>query len=276
LTLLGSAEKVERLEREIARFLGFSQILGSVGQVYPRSLDFEVVAALYQVGAAPSSLAKTLRLMAGLELVSEGFQEGQVGSSAMPHKMNARNCERIDGFQVVLGGFLHMVTTLAGDQWNEGDVSCSVVRRVALPGAMFTIDGLLDTLLTVLREMTVFPAMIAAERERQLPFLATTTILMRAVKKGAGREKAHEAIKEHSTAAIRELRSSGRMERDLIERLAGDARLGLSRDELRALLSQDADLTGTAANQADAFVAAVDEIVSRVPEARSYEPPPLL
>lgn len=276
LTLLGSAEKVEQLEGEVARFLGFERVLGSVGQVYPRSLDFEVASALYQIGAAPSSLAKTLRLMAGIELAAEGFQEGQVGSSAMPHKMNARNCERIDGFQVVLGGFLHMVTTLAGDQWNEGDVSCSVVRRVALPGAMFAIDGMLDTMLTVLREMTVFPAMIAAERERQLPFLATTTILMRAVQAGAGREKAHEAIKEHSTAAIRELRSAGRMRRDLLERLADDPRLGLSREELRALLARAGDLVGTAASQADAFVTAVGDIVSRVPEARSYEPPPLL
>ena len=276
LTLLGSVDKVEKLEAEVARFLGFERTLDAVGQVYPRSLDFEVLSVLYQLGAGPSSFAKTLRLMAGLELASEGFQEGQVGSSAMPHKMNARNSERIDGFQVILGGFLHMAGSLAGDQWNEGDVSCSVVRRVSLPGAMFTIDGMLDTLITVLREMTTFTAMIASERERQLPFLATTTILMEAVKRGAGREQAHQAIREHATAAIRDLRSTGRLERDMIARLAADARVGLSAGELRDVLSRGGELAGDAADQVDAFVSRVREIVARIPAASSYQPPELL
>ena len=87
--------------------------------------------------------------MAGNELVTEGFQEGQVGSSAMPHKMNTRSCERVNGLAVVLRGHLSMVGELAGDQWNEGDVSCSVVRRVALPDAFFAADGLFETFLTV-------------------------------------------------------------------------------------------------------------------------------
>jgi adenylosuccinate lyase len=80
----------------------------------------------------------------------EGFAKGQVGSSAMPHKMNSRSCERINGFHVILKGYLTMAAGLAGDQWNEGDVSCSVVRRVMLPDAFFAIDGLLETFLTVL------------------------------------------------------------------------------------------------------------------------------
>ena len=121
----------------VAAHLGFDRVLTSVGQVYPRSLDFDVVSALVQLAAGPSSLATTIRLMAGHELVTEGFQAGQVGSSAMPHKMNTRSCERVNGLAVVLRGYLSMVGELAGDQWNEGDVSCSVVRRVALPDAFF-------------------------------------------------------------------------------------------------------------------------------------------
>jgi len=276
LTLVGDPRGVDRLEDEVRRFLGFERLLGSVGQVYPRSLDMEVVGAVYQLGAGPSSFARTLRLMAGQELVTEGFQEGQVGSSAMPHKMNARNCERIDGFQVVLNGFLNMVMGLAGDQWNEGDVSCSVVRRVALPGAMFASDGQLDTTLTVLNEMRVFVPMVTAERDRQLPFLATTTILMEAVKRGAGREKAHEAIKQHATEAIRELRSSGHLERDLVARLAADPRLGLTQSELRDILARDQALVGSAASQVDAFCARVGEITARFTTAATYVPPPLL
>ena len=92
--------------------------------------------------------------MAGENLVTEGFAPGQVGSSAMPHKMNTRSCERINGFLTILRGHLTMVASLAGDQWNEGEVSCSVVRRVALPDAFLAVDGLFETLLTVLDDQT--------------------------------------------------------------------------------------------------------------------------
>ena len=184
----GDADKLARLERSVAAHLGFDRVLDSVGQVYPRSLDFDVVGALVQLAAAPSSLATTIRLMAGNELVTEGFRPGQVGSSAMPHKMNSRSAERINGFMVVLRGYASMVGELAGDQWNEGDVSCSVVRRVALPDAFFTLDGLLETTLTVLDDFGAFPAVIERELDRYLPFLATTKVLMAAVRAGGGRE----------------------------------------------------------------------------------------
>src|SRR5919108_2999590 len=137
----GDPAKLDKLESDVAKHLGFSNALTSVGQVYPRSLDYEVVSALVQLAAGPSSLATTIRLMAGHELVTEGFKEGQVGSSAMPHKMNTRSCERVNGLAVVLRGYATMVAELAGGQWNEGDVADSVVRRVALPDAFFAIDG---------------------------------------------------------------------------------------------------------------------------------------
>ena len=178
-----------------------------------------------QLVSAPSNLATTIRLMAGLELVTEGFAEGQVGSSAMPHKMNTRSCERVNGLAVVLRGHLSMVSELAGDQWNEGDVSCSVVRRVALPDAFFAADGLFQTFLTVLDEFGAFPAVIQRELDRYLPFLATTKVLIAAVRTGVGREAAHEAIKEHAVAVALEMRQ-GRTDNDLFDRLAADPRLG--------------------------------------------------
>jgi len=180
--------KLAELERRVAAHLGFEHVLTSVGQVYPRSLDYDVLTALVQLAAGPSSLATTIRLMAGQELVTEGFQPGQVGSSAMPHKMNTRSCERVNGLAVVLRGYASMVGELAGNQWNEGDVSCSVVRRVALPDAFFALDGLLETFLTVLDEFGAYPAVIARELDRYLPFLATTSVLMAAVRAGVGRE----------------------------------------------------------------------------------------
>ena len=275
LTLLGGdTAKVDQLEQRMLKHLGFRQALGAVGQVYPRSLDFDVVSALHQAGAAAASCATTLRLMAGAGLLTEGFQDGQVGSSAMPHKVNARNCERICGFSTILAGYVTMTASLAGHQWNEGDVSCSVVRRVALPDACFALDGLLETFLTVLRQMEVFPAAIAAENERHLPFLATTTILMEAVKGGAGRETAHEAIKEHALATTRALRTGG--DADLLGRLAGDKRVGLGRKKLQVLLADSARFVGAAPHQADEFAAAVAPLVKKHRDAADYRPAPLL
>ncbi len=275
LTLLGgSAQKTADLESRVLRHLGFRNSLGSVGQVYPRSLDFEVISALHQVGAAAASFATTVRLMAGAGLMTEGFQEGQVGSSAMPHKVNARNCERICGFSTILSGHVTMAAGLSGHQWNEGDVSCSVVRRVALPDAFFAIDGMLETFLTVLLQMEVFPAAIVAENERNLPFLATTTILMEAVKRGAGRETAHGAIKEHALAAAKALRSGG--DADLLSRIAGDRRVGLGKKALQAILADSARFVGAAPHQVDAFVAEVKLLSHRFKEAAAYQPGRLL
>jgi adenylosuccinate lyase len=276
LTLLGGrADKVADLESRVLKHLGLPASLGSVGQVYPRGLDFEVVSALHQVGAAAASFATTMRLMAGAGLLTEGFQEGQVGSSAMPHKANARNCERICGFSTILGGYVTMTATLAGDQWNEGDISCSVVRRVALPDAFFAIDGSLETLLTVLEQMEAFPSAIAQENERNLPFLATTTILMESVKRGAGRETAHDAIKEHSLAAVKAMRS-GAPGPDLLDRIAGDRRIGLGKKALQAILAESARFVGSAPNQVDVFVAEVKPLAKRVKGAAEYRPARLL
>lgn len=273
LTLFGGdAGKVAALEREIAATLGFGSVLAAVGQVYPRSLDFEVLSAVYQLAAGPSSFAKTLRLMAGLDLATEGFTEGQVGSSAMPHKVNSRSCERINGLRAVLAGHVAMAGAIAGDQWNEGDVSCSVVRRVALPGAMFAADGLLETFATVAAEMEVFPAAVAAECERVAPFLATTTVLMAAVQRGAGREEAHAAIKAHALALAADVRAGTAAAGDLLARLADDPRIGLSRAELAAALAVDGRFAGAALAQADAFVVAVQALSGRVPESEAWAP----
>jgi adenylosuccinate lyase len=272
----GDAAKLADLEQRVAQHLGFENVLTSVGQVYPRSLDFDVLSALVQVAAAPSSLAKTIRLMAGHELVTEGFKPGQVGSSAMPHKMNTRSAERINGFAVILRGYASMAGELAGDQWNEGDVSCSVVRRVALPDAFFALDGLLETTLTVLDEFGAFPAVIARELDRYLPFLATTKVLMAAVRAGKGREQAHEAIKEHAVRVALDMREQGAAENDLLARLTADERLGLDAETLSGLLADPLSFTGAARAQIEAVVGAVDKALSSEPGAASYVPEPIL
>ena len=276
LDLLGGDDALlDDLESRVAAHLGFDHVLTSVGQVYPRSLDFDVLSAVVQLVAGPSNLATTIRLMAGIELVTEGFKEGQVGSSAMPHKMNTRSCERVNGLAVVIRGYLSMVGELAGDQWNEGDVSCSVVRRVALPDAFFAADGLFQTFLTVLDEFGAFPAVIQRELDRYLPFLATTKVLMAAVRAGVGREVAHEAIKEAAVGVALDMRQ-GQAENDVFERLAADSRLGLSRAQIDALAEEPLLFTGAARSQVQAVVARVEDVVQRHPGAAAYTPGSIL
>ncbi len=207
--------------------------------------------------------------------MTEGFQEGQVGSSAMPHKMNTRSCERVNGLAVVLRGHLSMVGELAGDQWNEGDVSCSVVRRVALPDAFFAADGLFQTFLTVLDEFGVFPAVVQRELDRYLPFLTTTKVLMAAVRNGVGREEAHEAIKEHAVAVALEMRQ-GLADNDLFERLGADARLGLDREQIETLVADPIEFTGAARDQVATVASRIEAALATDPEAAAYAPDAIL
>jgi adenylosuccinate lyase len=267
-------KKVQKLEQIVAKHLGFENVLTSVGQIYPRSIDFDVISTLFLISAGPSSLATSIRLMAGHDLVTEGFKEGQVGSSAMPHKMNTRSCERVNGLNVVLRGYMNMTSELSGTQWNEGDVSCSVVRRVALPGSFFALDGLLETVLTVLQEFGVFKGAIKAEFEKYLPFLATTKILMAAVKKGVGREVAHEAIKKHAIASALNMREG--KPQDLISRLASEKVLNLTEAELSSLLTEPLSFVGLAQQQVSDIAEKVAVIVKKYPQAASYTPSPIL
>lgn len=268
----GDAAKASELESRILHHLGMPAAFGAVGQVYPRSLDMQVVASLCQVASGPSSFARTLRLMAGQELASEGFAKGQVGSSAMPHKMNSRSCERVNGLHVILKGYLAMAAGLAGDQWNEGDVSCSVVRRVMLPDAFLALDGLLETFLTILDQMEVFDSVIEQELMRYLPFLLTTTVMMEAVKSGAGRETAHEVIKEHAVQVAKDMRTGKVRENDLLVRLVHDPRLTLTEADMQRIVEAGKANAGDAPQQVDAFCARVEAIAKEFPDAAKYQP----
>jgi adenylosuccinate lyase len=240
ISALGSSKKLKNLEDAIEKEFGFENTLTSVGQIYPRSIDFEVVSKLLQIASAPSSMATTIRLMAGSNLASEGFKAGQVGSSAMPHKMNSRSSERIHGMMVLLRGYTTMASDLAGDQWNEGDVSCSVVRRVVIPDAFYVADGLFHTFMTILTEFGIFEENINKELQEQLPFLATSQILMSCVKAGMGREVAHEMIKKCATT-----NTAG----NFFKALSSEKNFPLSLEQLNELIKNPADFAGSAIEQ---------------------------
>ena len=272
----GDFSKVNQLEQVVADRLGFERTLNAVGQIYPRSLDLDVISGLTQAASPLGNIALQIRLMAGLDLVTEGFSEGQVGSSAMPHKMNTRSAERVNGFVAILRGHLTMAASIAGDQWNEGDVSCSVVRRVVLPDAFLALDGAIETILTVLDGFGAYRHVIDRELERYLPFLATTRILMAAIKAGAGREQAHEAIREHAIAAALEIREGDSGHNDLLERIVNDPVLPLDADAVTEAISDHKAFIGLADSQVADFAAAAAAINSQHPDGGSYRPSPIL
>ena len=277
LSLFGkNPETVRELENRICAHLGISTKWMNVGQVYPRSLDFEIISGLVGLSSGPSSFCKTWRLMVGHELCTEGFAKGQTGSSAMPHKQNPRSCERVNGFHAILKGHLSMIGGIIGDQWNEGDVSCSVVRRCVLPDAFMAADGLFETFLTVLDQMGVYEPVIQTELNRYLPFLMTTTIMMAAVKRGVGREEAHEVIKEHAVAVSDDLRRGSISTNDLLDRLGADGRLKLTREEIQEIYDANAGDTGMAGDQVDAFCAMVQELAEQYPAGVGYTPGAIL
>ncbi len=278
LTLLGAAEKVRLLEEMVADSLGFEKVLDSAGQVYPRSLDYALLSHLAFMGSACENFAKGMRLMSGYELVTEGFRKGQVGSSAMPHKMNTRSSERICGFSTLIKMYADGASRLAGDQWEEGDVSCSVVRRIVMPDALYASDGLCETTLTVLCNMGAYPVAIGKEVERYLPFLATTEILMTAVQAGVGRETAHEAIKKHAVAEAMAMRQEGSTPR-LSQRLGNDPvfkAAGITEERINTILGDTRHFVGNAEQQIQAVMFRSESLFQRYAEAAQYEPGEIL
>jgi len=240
--LLGS--NVEKFNALFMEKFGFSKTYKAPSQIYPRSLDFEVIAALFQLAAAPSSIATNIRLMSGMGIATEGLPAGKTGSSAMPHKVNPRLSERVNSLTSILRGHLTMMADISGSQWNEGDVSCSALRRVALPDAFFATDAILETLIQLMNQVSFDEENIKVEIEQLIPELVSSSILMIAVKRGIGREVAHRRIKEHSLA------SKGESNAKFFELVKSDDSLNLKAEEINNLGNDLIQLAGAATAQA--------------------------
>jgi adenylosuccinate lyase len=186
----------QSIEESVLKGLGIDKALIAPTQIYPRSIDFQVISSLFQLASPLASIATNIRLMAGLGLVAEGKASSQIGSSAMPHKNNPRLSERVHALFIVLKGYLTMASEISGSQWNEGDVSESVVRRIALPDAFYCIDAILRTVIKVVKELEISKDNIAREVDLELEYLLSSKVLLLAFEKGVGRESAHRAILE--------------------------------------------------------------------------------
>jgi adenylosuccinate lyase len=251
----------QSIEDSVLEGLGIDKALIAPSQIYPRSIDFQVISSLFQLASPLASIATNIRLMAGLGLVAEGKASNQVGSSAMPHKNNPRLSERVNALFIILKGYLTMASEISGNQWNEGDVSESVVRRIALPDAFYCIDAILRTAIKIVKELEVSKDNIAREVDLELEYLLSSKVLLLAFEKGVGREFAHKAILECSD------KSRSPNSESFFTIISKTSELKVSESELLKLKSSIEGHLGDAPLQARGVLNLAKAQISRLPEA---------
>ncbi|MGM9670496.1 MAG: adenylosuccinate lyase [Oscillospiraceae bacterium] len=254
LTLFdGDEEKVVALEQKICNKMGFESAYPVSGQTYSRKVDFQVLQVLCGVAQSAAKFSNDIRLLSHLKVVDEPFESGQIGSSAMAYKRNPMRSERIAALARYVICDLQNASITASAQWFERTLDDSANRRISIPEAFLATDAILNLYLNIVRGMTVYPKMAEKLLNDELPFMATENILMYCVKeKGGDRQALHEAIRQHSVAAAKQVKLSG-AKNDLLDRILADPVFGLTAEEL-ARLVDPAKFTGMAVSQTDTFL----------------------
>lgn len=222
LTLFdGDHRKVDQLDRTVTTAFGFSSSYAVTGQTYPRKVDAQVISSLAGVAASVHRICNDIRLLAGIKQIEEPFEDEQVGSSAMAYKRNPMRCERATGLARFVISLSTSPLQTAAEQWLERTLDDSSNKRLAIPEPFLAIDGCLQIIVNVARGLVVYPKVIEAAVNAELPFMATEEILMAGVRAGGDRQDLHERIRRHSLAAAEQVKQHGRPN-DLIERLRQD------------------------------------------------------
>jgi len=247
----GNHNKVKQLDKLVAKAFGFGKICPVTGQTYSRKIDSLVINTLAGIGASAHKLCNDIRLLANLKEIEEPFEKSQVGSSTMAYKRNPMRCERATALSRFLISLSSSPQMTASEQWLERTLDDSANRRIVIPEAFLAADGILEILINVAGGLVVYPKVIAARIDSELPFMATENILMAAVKAGGNRQKLHEKIRVHSQRAAEQVKKFGKAN-DLIERLKNDE--AFSKVDFKKVLNS-ADYIGRAPQQVDEFIA---------------------
>ena len=246
----GSAAKVPQLERRVAAKLGFKVCEPVTGQTYSRKIDAQIISALANIAAGVHKFANDIRLLANLKEVEEPFGKSQIGSSAMAYKRNPMLCERATGLARHVISLSQSAFQNAAEQWLERTLDDSANKRLLIPEAFLATDGIIQIVTHVAGGLVVYPKVMRARLDAELPFMATEDILMEAAAARGDRQHLHERIRVHSQAAAAEVKHHGRPN-DLLERLQGDpAFTGVRIDRM---LKPDA-FVGLAPQQVDDFL----------------------
>lgn len=248
----GDHEKVRRLDNMIAEKMGFGGVQEVSGQTYSRKVDSFVLGVLSGLAQSAMKFSNDLRLLQHLKEVEEPFEKNQIGSSAMAYKRNPMRSERISSLaRYVFIDALNPAVT-ASTQWFERTLDDSANKRISVPEAFLAVDAILNLYINVVDGLVVYPKVIEQHLKKELPFMATENIMMRAVKKGGDRQVLHEAIRCHSMAAAKIIKEEGG-ENDLIDRLAADPLFKMTREEIESILKPE-NFIGRADRQVEEFL----------------------
>ena len=247
----GAHEKVRRLDELICQKIGFAESYPVTGQTYPRKIDAQVLAVLSGISQSAHKMATDLRLLAHRKEMEEPFEKEQIGSSAMAYKRNPMRSERICSLARFVMSLESSAAATAAVQWLERTLDDSANRRLVLPQSFLATDAVLILCQNVTSGLVVYPRVIGANLEAELPFMATENILMAAVAAGGDRQDLHERIRQHSLAAAAVVKNEGG-KNDLMDRVAADP--AFARVDLTCVLDP-AQFVGRAPQQVDEFLA---------------------
>ncbi len=248
----GDGERVDELNRRLAKRFGFPGVYDVVGQTYPRKVDHRILGVLAGIGASTARFAHDIRLLQNFGEIEEPFETRQIGSSAMPYKRNPMRSERICALARHLCTLELNASWTASVQWFERTLDDSANRRIAISEAYLSAEAILILARNVGRGLVVHPAVVKRRLQRALPFMITEEIILAGVKRGGDRQDLHEKVRGHALAARGRL-DSGAEDNDFFDRIAGDAAFELNPYDLEQLADPHR-LVGRAAYQARSFV----------------------
>lgn len=255
----GDETKVKKLEQLIAEDMGFEKCVPVSGQTYSRKVDAYFLSALSGVAQSAYKFANDMRILQSFEEMEEPFEKNQIGSSAMPYKRNPMRCERICALaRYVIADSLNPAFT-AGTQWFERTLDDSANKRISVAEAFLAVDAILNIYMNVSDGMVVYDKVINRRVMEKLPFMATENIMMESVKRGGDRQELHEIIRVYSHQAAAKVKLEGGTN-DLIDRIAADDRIPLSKDEIVSQLKPGL-YTGRCASQVTEFL---DEVAGPI------------
>ena len=251
----GDEEKVKKLEVLIAADMGFEGCVPVSGQTYSRKVDSYFLSVLSGFAQSAYKFANDLRILQSFEEMEEPFEKNQIGSSAMPYKRNPMRSERICALaRYVISDSLNPAIT-ASTQWFERTLDDSANKRIAVSEAFLAVDAILNIYMNVSAGLVVYEQVVRRRVMEKLPFMATENIMMESVKRGGNRQELHEMIRVYSHEAAAKVKLEGGAN-DLIDRIAADARIPLSKDEILAELDP-AKYIGRSPSQVEEFLAQV-------------------
>lgn len=245
-------EKIKKLDKMVAEKMGFSDTYPVTGQTYSRKVDSIVLNTLSEIAQSAYKFSNDLRLLQNMKEMEEPFEKNQIGSSAMAYKRNPMRSERMGALSryIIIDSLNPAIT--AGTQWFERTLDDSANKRISVSEAFLALDGVLNLYINISENLVVYPKVIEAHVNKELPFMATENIMMESVKKGGDRQELHEKIRVHSMAAARQVKEFG-LENDLIERIINDPGFNMSKDEILNIIDPT-KFIGRAPNQVVDFI----------------------